>query len=147
MSDKVEKLILNYLNRVRKLLPDSFETDDLIDDLRIHIITALEDKTQKQPTEDRYELAMHVLGELGEPEDIAEEYGKTKEPDEYVDEEKDNLRFIIRLIFTAIVVIAASWFVSSLPNSIVDFWTALIVFVIIATAEYYLRNWQKSSEN
>ncbi|MFW9848292.1 MAG: hypothetical protein ACFFF4_04085 [Candidatus Thorarchaeota archaeon] len=143
-DDQVDRIIIEYLNNIARALPDSFETDDMLDEIRAHIQEALRDKIERDPSSDRVVLIRDILESLGEPEEIAEEWGKTQYIDEDEDE-KDNqlLRAIIKQTVALVVVIAAAWFISSLPQSIVDFWTALIILLIFVVAEYFLRSWQR----
>ncbi|MFW9953495.1 MAG: hypothetical protein ACFFD3_03000, partial [Candidatus Thorarchaeota archaeon] len=144
-NNEVSRLVENYLKKVERVLPDSFETDDLIDEIRAHIMESLQNRIDSNPSEGRLELLKEVLDSLGEPEEIAAEWGKAQSLDEE-DEEKENrfLRTVLKQFLSGVVVVFAAWFVSSLPNSIVDFWTALIVLMIFVIAEYFLRSWQKS---
>ncbi len=143
-DDQVDKIIKEYLNNIARVLPDSFETDDMLDEIRAHIQEALRDKIERNPSSDRVVLIRDILEALGEPEEIAEEWGKTQYSDEDEDE-KDNqlLRAILKQTVALVVVIAAAWFISSLPQSIVDFWAALIILLIFVVAEYFLRSWQR----
>ncbi len=138
-------MIEDYLKLVRKALPDSFETDDLIDEIRAHIMESLNDKQQRNPEADSTALLGEVLSSLGEPEEIAFEWGKIQEHDEIDDADTGKIRnIIIKQTIAIVAVVGAAWFVSSLPNSIVDFWTALVVLMLFVVAEYVLRNWQKT---
>jgi uncharacterized membrane protein len=147
-DDEVNKQIQRYIENIRRRMPDTFETDDILQDLRIHILDALKDKAGKQPSADRIVLVQEIIDDLGSPEEIAEEYSKASAPD--VDDEKQRSTIIItavRYSITAVVVIAAAWFVSTIPDSIVDFWTALIILIIFVSAETVLRTWQKSESS
>ncbi|MHA1929327.1 MAG: HAAS signaling domain-containing protein [Candidatus Thorarchaeota archaeon] len=149
MSDEtVEKMIRDYLEKVRRRVPDTFETDDLLDDLKIHILESLENKVAQNPEGDRKKLTQEVLDDLGDPETIAEEFDKSSAPESDAEDSKGTiLRTIARYLFAGIIVVAAAWFVSSLENSIIDFWMALIVLLVFVGAEGVLRAWQKSESS
>ena len=149
MSDAVvEKMIHDYLERIRRKMPDSFETDDLLDDLKIHILESLENKVAQNPEVDKIKLVQEILANLGDPAIIAAEFDKSSTPDSEVEGSKDSMiGTIVRYLFTGVIVVAAAWFVSSLENSIIDFWTALIVLLVFVAAEGALRTWQKGESS
>ncbi len=143
-EDDVNKEIDNYLSKVNRVLPDSFETEDLIEDIRTHILEALQDKKEQHPDVDGLSLVREVLNALGDPEEIAVEWGKAQTTGEEEENRRSNLyRTIARQTIAILVVIAAAYFVSVLPNTIVNFWTALIILMVFMVAEYFLRTWQK----
>lgn len=144
-KDEVNQEIDAYLKRVSKVLPDSFETDDLVEEIRIHIQESLQDKQAKNPEIDTLTLVKEVLGSLGQPEEIAQEWGKAQSFEEEEEgSESRILRAIMKQTVAVVAVIAAAWFVSSIPNSNVDFWTALIILMIFVIAEYFIRTWQRT---
>ncbi len=142
-DDQTKKEIEQYINRLRKKLPESFETEDLLDDLRIHIIEALAEKQVKCPTKDVKILLIEVIENLGTPEEIAEEFGQVK-----ISEPKSEKRpfqghsLIIRLLAAIIVVVLASWIVSIVTEGAVDFLFAVVVLMIFVLAEWSIRAWQ-----
>ncbi|MFW9933759.1 MAG: hypothetical protein ACFFDR_14055, partial [Candidatus Thorarchaeota archaeon] len=144
-KDEATREIDAYLKRVGRALPDSFETDDLVEDIRTHILDSLQDKQDQYPDVDPLVLVKEVLSALGQPEEIAQEWGKVQTFDE---EEEDHdsqmLRTVAKQSFAIVVVVAAAWFISTIPNTIVDFWTALIILMIFVIAEYFLRTWQRT---
>ncbi len=143
-EDDVNKEIDNYLAKVNRVLPDSFETEDLIEEIRTHILESLQDKKEQQPHTDRLSLVREVLNALGDPEEIAVEWGKAQETGDEEENRRSKLyRTIARQTIAILVVIAAAYFVSVLPNTIVDFWTAFIILMVFVIAEYFLRTWQK----
>lgn len=143
-ENQVERIIEEYLNSVARILPDSFETDDMLDEIRAHIQESLNDKIELNPAAEKVDLIRDVLDALGDPEEIAAEWGKTQFPDDESEEEDNQLiKSVIKQTVAIVVVIAAAWFISTLPQSIVDFWTALIILMIFVVAEYFLRSWQK----
>ncbi|MHA1908674.1 MAG: HAAS signaling domain-containing protein [Candidatus Thorarchaeota archaeon] len=143
-EDQVEKIIMEYLNSVARVLPDSFETDDMLDEIRAHISESLGDKVENNPDADQVNLVKDVLNALGDPEEIAAEWGKAQYPDDEEDDSDNQLvRTVLQQTLAIVVVVAAAWFISTLPQSLVDFWTALIILMIFVVAEYFLRSWQK----
>ena len=36
-NDEIDRVIENHIKKIAKLLPDSFETEDLLEDLKSHI--------------------------------------------------------------------------------------------------------------
>jgi uncharacterized membrane protein len=143
-EDEVNREIDNYLAEVSRVLPDSFETDDLIEEIRTHILESLQDKKEQHSDAGRLSLVREVLNALGDPEEIAVEWGKAQTTGEEEKNRRSNLyRTIARQAFAILVVIAAAYFISLLPNTIVDFWTALTILMVFVVAEYFLRTWQK----
>ena len=144
----VEKMIYDYLEKIRRKMPDTFETDDLLDDLKIHILESLENKVAQNPEEDKTRLTQEVLESLGDPATIAAEFDISSTLDSEVEGSKGSMiGTIVRYLITVVIVIAAAWFVSSLENSIIDFWTALIVLLVFVAAEGALRAWQKGESS
>jgi len=141
VSDKEIKQIIDaYIKRVSRLLPDNFETEDLLEDIRSHIYEGLSHKQESNPTENSEILVHEVLNELGAPEEIAEEYGQETAPIE--DKEKDDDRFqyyVIRLVAAFIVAILAAWIVSAVTEGAVDFYFAVVVLMAFAVIEWFVR--------
>jgi hypothetical protein len=48
-SNEIERVIEKHMKKIAKLLPDSFETDDLLEDLRYHIYESFNEKVQRNP--------------------------------------------------------------------------------------------------
>jgi len=142
MSDEtIQGLINDYLEKLRRNMPDTFETDDILEDLESHIKEAYQNKSLMNPEDSKVMLLEQVLDDVGEPEFIAEEFDKaTVSEDESEDNPIQIFRTTMRYLFTGVIIIAAAWFVSSLQDSIVDFWTALIVLFVFVAAESVLRN-------
>ncbi len=146
--DEVDRVISDYLKSVARKLPDSFETDDMLDEIRVHILESLRDKADKNPDQERLVLAKDVLDNLGDPEDIVAEWGKAQEfDDEEEDQDSNFIRAVMKQTLALVVIVAAAWFVSTIPNSIVDFWPALIILLVFFVAEYFLRSWQKDESS
>ena len=139
-SDDVDQIIENHMKKIAKLLPDSFETEDLLEDLRSHIYESYNEKVQKNLDDDKKRLITHVLGELGTPEEIAEEHGKVQVEEE---EEKNTgdkwIYYTMRLMFTILVVVIASWIVSITTEGAVDFMLAVVVLLFFVVLEWLIR--------
>ncbi|MFW9963469.1 MAG: hypothetical protein ACFFCX_07895 [Candidatus Sifarchaeia archaeon] len=141
MSDyEIGNTIEKYMKKVAKLLPDSFETEDLIEDLRSHILESYDEKMLKNPDDDRLTVITQVLEELGTPEEIAEEYGK--EQVEKVEEKDTSDRWIylaMRLTLVVLVVVVMSWIASVITEGSVDFNLAVIVLLTFGVLEWLVR--------
>jgi len=144
MSEKeVNHVVEEHLKKTAKLLPDGFETEDLLEDLRSHIYESYSEKVQKNPDEDKLKIMREVLNAVGTPEEIAEEYGK-----EQVDDvEKSNtadrwIYYIMRLTLAVLVVVLASWVVSIVTEGAVEFMFAVIVLLAFAVIEWVVRTQQ-----
>ena len=115
MSERnVEDVIGDYVKRTRKVLPKGREAEDLLDDLRNHILDSLADKSEQKPGVSQLELVGEVLKELGDPEDIAREFESTH-PEEPATRRRKTIRLVARLVFAIAVVIVAAAVVSSVP--------------------------------
>ena len=51
-DDEIKRIINDYIKRVSRLLPDNFETEDLLEELKAHISEGLEHKMETRPSED-----------------------------------------------------------------------------------------------
>ena len=140
MSNDVEKIIRDYIKKTGNLLPDGFETEDLLEDLRAHIDQSYSDKLARRSGEDPKLLIREVLDELGTPEEIAEEYGKEQMQER---DEKDTTdkwtRYAMRLTAVVLVVVLASWVASTLTEGVVDFNLAVITLLALAVLESLVR--------
>jgi uncharacterized membrane protein len=143
MSDEqIDRDIENYMKRIAKLLPDGFETEDLLEDLRAHIYESFNEKVQKEPTEDKHRLIMEVLQVLGTPEEIAEEYGKEKLVEEETSSADRWTYYTMRLTLAILVIVLASWIVSVVSEGAIDFTLAVIVLLAFAVLEWVVRTQQ-----
>ena len=143
MIDEVERAIEDYLKRVEQLLPSGFETEDLIEDLREHILQSYGSKMKERPSEKPMVLVQEILKELGDPEDIAEEQSQSKPIKVEIDEKRSRGMFFFgRLAIAVIVVIAAAAFVAFYTGGEMDFGFTLAVLLIFVIAEWYVRAWQ-----
>ncbi len=142
-NNEVDGKIENHIKKIRKLLPDSFETEDLVEDLRSHIYESYNEKVQKNPDEDKLSLTTQVLEALGTPEEIAEEYGKIQvEEEEKQDTSEKWIYFTMRLMLAVLVVVLASWVVSIITEGTVDFMMAVVVLLAFAVIEWVIRTQQ-----
>jgi len=142
-DDEVEHIIEGRLKKTARLLPASFETDDLLEDLRSHIHESFNDKVVKRPKEAPLNLIKEVLDDLGTPEEIAEQYGK--EQVEEIDSRDTADRWIyytMRLMAAILVVVLASWVASIITEGAVDFMYAIVVLLAFAVLEWYVRTQQ-----
>ncbi len=141
MSDEeVRRIIEEYIKRTSRLLPDNFETEDLLEDLKSHIYEGLEHKQQIRQSESSVTLLHEVLEELGTPEDIAEEYGKEQVLEEDSEKKDDRFQYyVIRLVAAFIVAVLAAWIVSIVTEGAVDFYFAVVVLMAFAVIEWFVR--------
>lgn len=142
-DDEIGSIIDDYIKKTSRLLPDSFETDDLLDDLRSHIRESFSDKVQKRPSEDPFRLIREVLEDLGTPEEIARQYGieQIEEPDSRNSVDKW-IYNTMRLVVAILVVVLASWIASTITEGLVDFNIAVIMLLMFAVLEWYIRTQQ-----
>jgi uncharacterized membrane protein len=142
-SEEIDNVIEDYIKKIAKLLPDSFETEDLLEDLRYHIYESYTDKVQRNTDEDNEQLIKEVLEALGTPEEIADEYGK-----EQIDEEEKRsstdryIYYTMRLTLAVLVVVIASWVASIITEGAVDFMFAVVVLLAFAVLEWLVRTQQ-----
>ena len=141
MSDvEIERMVNDYIKRISRLLPDNFETEDLLEDLKAHIYEGLEHKQKIRPSENAGILVQEVLEELGTPEEIAEEYGEEQVQLEEIEKESDRFQYyLVRLVAAFIVAILAAWIVSSITEGAVDFYFAVVVLMAFAVIEWFVR--------
>ncbi len=141
MSDEeVKQIVDEFIKRTSRLLPDNFETEDLLEDLKSHIYEGFKHKQQIRPSESPNVLVQEILKELGSPEEIAEEYAQEQVQD--VNAEKDDDRFqyyIVRLVAAFVVVVLAAWIVSIVTEGAVEFYFAVIVLMGFAVIEWFVR--------
>ncbi|MFW9794631.1 MAG: hypothetical protein ACFFEE_10035 [Candidatus Thorarchaeota archaeon] len=143
IKGEIERIIENYIKQTSRLLPDGFETDDLLEDLRSHIDEAFSDKVKSRPSEDQLTLVREVLNELGTPEEIADQYGQ--EQFEELDSKTTTDKWIrnaMRLTATILVVVITSWFASVMTEGLVNFNVAVIALLFLTMLEWYVRSQQ-----
>lgn len=137
---EIERIINDYIKRISKILPDNFETEDLLEDLKSHIHEGLEHKQKIRPSENPVVLIREVLEELGTPEEIAEEYGEEQIQLEEIEKESDRFQYyLVRLVAAFIVAILAAWIVSIITEGAVDFYFAVVVLMVFAIIEWFVR--------
>ena len=142
-DDEVNLVIEEQMKEIAKLLPDGFETDDLLEDLRFHINESYNDKVRDNPEEDKLTLIREVLEDLGTPEEIAEEYGKVEVEGEEQESRTDRrIYYTMRLVLVVVVVFVASWVASVLTEGAVDFVFAVVVLLAFAVLEWLVRTQQ-----
>ena len=139
-NDEIDRVIENHIKKTAKLLPDSFETEDLLEDLKSHIYESYNEKVRKHPDDDRMRLITGVLDELGTPEEIAEEYGKEQVEEEEKKSSADRwIYYTMRLMLAVLVVVLASWVASVVTEGAVDFMLAVVVLLAFAVLEWVIR--------
>jgi len=139
-NDEVNRIIEEYLKKIAKLLPDGFETEDLLEDLRSHIDESYNNKVQNNPEGDKLDLIREVLDALGTPEEIAEEYGVVEaEEDEKENRSERWIYYTMRLTLVVLVVVVASWAASVITEGAVDFVFAVVVLLAFAVLEWLVR--------
>ena len=141
-NEQIDRDIENYMKRIAKLLPDGFETEDLLEDLRAHIYESFNEKVQKEPAEDKHRLIMEVLQALGTPEEIAEEYGKEKLVEEETSSTDRWTYYTMRLTLAVLVIVLASWIVSVISEGAIDFTLSVVVLLAFAVLEWIVRTQQ-----
>lgn len=142
-NDEVNRIIREHLKKIAKLLPDSFETEDLLEDLKSHIDESYNDKVQNNPKEDKLDLIREVLDALGTPEEIAEEYGFAEvEEDEKESKAERWIYYAMRLTLVVLVVVVASWVASVITEGAIDFVLAVVVLLAFAVLEWLVRTQQ-----
>jgi len=139
-DDEIKQIVEEFIKRTSRLLPDNFETEDLLEDLKSHIYEGFKHKQQIRPSESPIVLVQEILNELGTPEEIAEEYEQEQAQD--VQTEKDDSRFeyyIVRLVAAFVVAVLAAWIVSIVTEGAVEFYFAVIVLMGFAIIEWFVR--------
>lgn len=141
MSDaEIKRIIDDYLRKISRLLPDNFETEDLLDDIKSHIYEGLSHKEEMKSSESSVVLIHEVLEELGTPEEIAEEYGKEQVQVEEPGRDNDRFQYyVVRLVAAFIVAVLAAWIVSVVTEGAVDFYFAVVVLMAFAVVEWFVR--------
>lgn len=143
MNNDVESAIEDYLKRIEQLLPSGFETEDLIEDLREHILQSYRSKIIERPSEKPDVLVDEILEELGAPEDIAEEQSQSRQNEVELDEKRSRgMYFLGRLAIALIVVVIAAAFVAFYTGGEMDFGFTLAVLLVFVIAEWFVRAWQ-----
>ena len=139
--DELEPFIEEYIEKARNVLPEGFETEDFLEDLKTRIIDLLDTKILDKPTEDPKLLLYEVFEELGSPENMKE---KIHEPqiDHPTKENKRSPEFTlaIRGIVSGGVVIIVATIMYYTANW--DFFTTLVLLSIIVVIEWVIKAWE-----
>jgi len=139
-DEEVRQIIDEFIKKTSRLLPDTFETEDLLEELKTHIYEGLDHKKQFRSSEDPRILVQEVLDELGTPEEIADEYGKEQVQVDDSEGEDDRFHYyLIRLVAAFVVAILAAWIVSTVTEGAVDFYFAVVVLMVFAVIEWFVR--------
>jgi len=139
-DEEIKRIVEDYIRRTSRLLPDNFETEDLLNDLKSHIYEGLENKQQIRPSDSPVTLVKEVLEDLGTPEEIAEEYGKEQVMEEDSEKKDDRFQYyVIRLVAAFIVAVLAAWAVSIITDGAIDFYFAVVVLMAFAVIEWFVR--------
>ncbi len=139
-DDEIKQIVEEFIKRTSRLLPDNFETEDLLEDLKSHIYEGFKHKHQIRPSESPDVLVQEILKELGTPEEIAREYAQERIQD--VNAEKEDSRFqyyVVRLVAAFVVAVLAAWIVSIVTEGAVEFYFAVIVLMGFAVIEWFVR--------
>ena len=141
MSDEeITRIVDDYIKRTSRLLPDNFETEDLLEDLKSHIYEGLAYKQENRPSESSKILIQEVLKDLGTPEEIAEEYSRERSPDSKDDDKEDKFEYYaIRLAAAIVVAVIAGLIVDFVTEGAVDFALAFFVIIGFAVIEWFVR--------
>ncbi len=141
MSDEeVKQIVEEFIKRTSRLLPDNFETEDLLEDLKSHIYEGFKHKQQIRPSERPDVLVQEILKELGTPEEIAEEYTQDQIQDVKAENDDDRFQYyIVRLVAAFVVAVLAAWIVSIVTEGAVEFYFAVIVLMGFAVIEWFVR--------
>lgn len=140
ISGETERMIEDFIKKTSRLLPDNFAAEDLMADLRSHIYEALNNKIRSNPDESQSNLIQEVLDDVGTPEEIAEEYAieQVHEPEQAGNSGRIRY-YAIRLVAALIVVVLAAWIVSTITDGAVDFTLAVVVLMVFAVIEWFVR--------
>ncbi|TFG34947.1 hypothetical protein EU527_01165 [Candidatus Thorarchaeota archaeon] len=139
-EENTTRIIEDYIKKIARLLPDNFETEDLLEDLKAHINEGLENKIKNRPSESKRDLLYEVLDDLGTPEEIVEEYG-IEQIQEPVSAKRGNRfeYYVVRLLAAFVVAVLAAWIVSIITEGAVDFYFAVVVLLAFAVIEWFVR--------
>ncbi len=143
-EEDLKRTIDEFMDRIRRELPDSPETEDLLEDLYTHIRDSLNDRMEAWPDEDPSVLLREVLEDLGTPEEIAAEFGQLELAPAQEEGAFRGRQLVLRLVVAVLVAVLASALVSTMTNNRVDFVQAVVVLLAFAVAEWFIRAWQLS---
>jgi hypothetical protein len=136
--EDIKREIDVFIERTSRLLPQTFDSEDLLDDLRTHIEESFQDKSRSNPERDKMELIHEVFDEIGTPEEIAAEYLETPAVQHQVTAKKSlDVELIARLLFVILVCIISAMAISYIVG--IEFWWALLVLLVFGIAEWAVR--------
>ncbi len=138
-DDDIGRAIENHIKKIAKLLPDTFESEDLLEDLRSHIYEAYNNKVHRDPSSDKLVIILEVLEVLGTPEEIAAQYVKEQSEEEKKETADRWIYYTMRLMVAVLVVVLSSWVVSIITEGAVDFMLAVVVLLAFAFLESIIR--------
>jgi hypothetical protein len=142
VNNELEPIITDYIEKTRSVLPDGFETDDFLDELKVHIVDLLKKKIHDRPTENPRVLLLEVFEELGPPESVRESF---REPVHVPPSIKGNgrspeLTLAIRAAVSAIVVLIAAIILYYIAEW--DFLATVMLLSVIVVAEWIFKAWE-----
>ncbi len=144
-NENVRRRVDDYIRRARTVLPDTFETEDLLEDVSAHIYESFQHKMEEKPEADTDLLLDEVFHEIGEPEDIAEAFGQERIDE--TEEEYWNWKALAEILVKIVVVVIAAWAVSQITSGAVDFLLAVGVLLVFVILEWFIRDWQVQRAN
>ena len=136
--DDVNRIIDNFIDKTSRLLPQTFDSEDLLDDLKTHIEESYQDKTRQHPDRDRIELIHEVLDEIGTPEEIADEYMETPGiKDQVAPRGELNIELIARLLFVILFCFVSAYVISYITGF--DYPWTVLVLLVFGISEWAIR--------
>ncbi len=139
-DDEIKQVVDEFINRTSRLLPDNFETEDLLEDLKSHIYEGFRNKQKIRSSESPDVLVKEILKELGTPEEIAKEYAQERVQDVKAQKDDDRIQYyVVRLVAAFVVAVLAAWIVSIVTEGAVEFYFAVIVLMGFAVIEWFVR--------
>lgn len=139
--DELEPFIEKYIQEARNVLPEGFETEDILEDLRKQIITMLDAKIHDTPDVEPKLLLYEVFEELGPPEKIEE---KALEPQitfpTSETKRSPKLTLAIRGVVSGVVVVIAAAIMYYTANW--DFLTTLLLLSVFVIIEWVFKAWE-----
>lgn len=146
-NEKIRTRVNDYIRRARTVLPDTFETEDLLEDVSAHIYESLQHKMEERPEADTDILLDEVFHEIGEPEDIAEAFGQQRIGEGQTEEEHRDWKASAEILIKIVVVVIAAWVVNQITGGTVDFLLAVGVLLVFVVLEWVIRDWQVQRGN
>ncbi len=141
-APQVEEMIRQYLKSVSRALPDSPDSTLLIDELSEHIHEALAEKTAERPDESPLSLLQDVFREIGQPEEIAQEFVQSMTQQTGIMGRRQVLSTALRVVLAVAFILIISWSLYGNYTGGMDFITVVVVLLVLTSFEYMLRSWQ-----